>query len=107
MQRTLLRAVLHGIVEQIEYHVGKVHLVDLDQPVERVELRGDAAPVFLDFEFEGVDDVVHREVGVDFLELECGALAVEQRHLQHLLDLESQPLGLVGHHCGDLLEHRG
>ena len=107
MQRALLRAVFYGIVEQVEDYVGKVHLVDHHQPVEGIEIGRDAAAVLLHLELECVYDIVHGEVGVDFIELERGALAVEKRHLEHLLHLKPQALGLVGDDRGCLLQHGG
>lgn len=101
----VLGAVLYGVVEQVEDYVGEVHLVDLDDGVHGVEVGGDAAAVFLNLELEGVDDVEYHGVGVDVDNLESTLLAVEHAHLEHLLDLEAQALGLVVDYGRNLLEH--
>lgn len=36
IERTLLAAIFHSIVEQVEYHVGKVHLVHIDQRIHGI-----------------------------------------------------------------------
>ena len=66
-QRAFLAAVLHGVVKQVEYHVGEVHLVDSHYGVHRVEVGGYGASVFFDFQLEGVYDIENGRIGVDFL----------------------------------------
>ena len=65
------------------------------------------AAIFLDLEVEGVDDAIDAGVGVLLLQPHGGVLAVKQRELQHLLDLEAQSLGLVVDDGRDMLEHLG
>ena len=72
-----------------------MHLVHLYDRILGIQVGCDVATVFLDFEFEGVDDAVDVGVGILLLEAHGGVLAVEQRQLQHFLDLEAQALGLI------------
>ena len=66
-----------------------MHLVDFHVGNLGVESGVDVSAVFLNFELEGVYDVLYQLVGVHFLQFEGGFLTVEHRHLEHLLYLEA------------------
>ena len=73
-----LAAVLDRVIEQVKDHVSEVHAVHIDDGVLGVEVGIDVASVFLDLEFEGIDDAVDAGVGILFLKAHGGVLAVEQ-----------------------------
>lgn len=105
-QRYFLTAVFHRVVKQVENDVGKVHLVDRYDSVLGFEVGIDDTAIFLDFEFEGAHHAGYDVVHVDVVQLHEGLLSVEHRHLEHLLDLEPQPLGLVVDDARYVLEQR-
>ena len=84
-----------------------MHLVDFHDSVHGIEICLDGTAVLLDLEFEGVHDIEYGGIGIDILDFQRRASAVEHRHLEHLLHLETQAFCLIVYHGGYLLEHGG
>ena len=59
----------------------------------------------LDAQGEGVGDVLDQLVDVVFLHLEGYLLLVEHRHLEHLLNEETQALALVADDAAEMVHH--
>ena len=71
------------------------------------ELNRERTAVFLHLNLKCVDHILNYVVGFERLQAKCGLLAVEHRHLQHFLYLESQALGLVVNYARHMLEEFG
>ena len=56
-------------------------------------------------ERERLGDILNHLVQVELLLLEYNALLIEHRHLEHLLNQETQTLRLVGNHTSQVLGH--
>ena len=105
MQRHTLAAVLHGIVHQIIYNVREVHFVHTDFCLLRVQMSLYLAAVLTHLQREGLYHAVNLCVGVELLPLEGNVAGIVERHLQHLLHLETQALGLGDDDAGKALVH--
>ena len=98
MQLFVFAAIFHGIVQQIENYIGKVHLVNLDQCVHGVKISLKLAAVFLHLKLKCVYNIVNHRIGINLLHLERGFAVFKHRHLKQLLHLEAQTLGLIGNY---------
>ena len=105
VERLVLLAIFHSVVEQVVDHVLEMHLVDKDGRVYSFYLRIDMASRVLDAQREGVSNIFNHFVEVKFLFLEGSALTVEHRHLQHLIDQEAQALGLIEDDTPQIIIH--
>ena len=61
--------------------------------------------VLLHLQGKGIDNPRYQFIGVKVFGLHRHFLFLKHRHLQHLLHLETQALGLVVDDTGDVLEH--
>ena len=105
MEGHVVAFVLDGVVHEVENDVREVHFVDEDVRLVGPQVGSDGSACAFHFEAEGVDHAGEEVVCVDLTALEGGFLAVEHRHLQHLLHLEAQPLRLVVDDARNVVEH--
>ena len=106
-QGHFLSAILDGVVQQVEEHVGQVHLIGVDGGVQGAEIEVDRAAIFLHLEREGAHHGGQEVVRVDLLELERRLLSFKERHLQDLLHEEAQSPRFVVDDGRDVFEHLG
>ena len=74
----IFAAVLDGVIQQVENHVGEVHAVYIDDGILGIEVGIDVPAIFLDLEFKRVDDAVDAGVGIFFFKAHGGVLAVKE-----------------------------
>ena len=84
-----------------------MHLVNVYGRLGGVQLRCDVSAGVLHAQGECVCHALHEVVQVEFLFLEDCLLAVEHRHLQHLLHKEAQAFRLVIDYSAKVFHHHG
>lgn len=105
MRRRILLHVFDCVVEEIEYDIREMHLIEDDVGVDGVKVQLYGAAVLLGLQLMGVDDVENYIVDVYLREFHCASSSVViHRHLEHFLHLETQTLRLFSYYVGQMLQ---
>ena len=84
-----------------------MHFIDHTDVVFCIKMRLDLSSCLLYFEAECRAGTLHDGIHRYILKFQVGLLTIEHRHLQNLLNLETQSFGFVGYHSSDMLHHVG
>ena len=95
MQWNIGPLILDGIVHEVEDDVSEVHLIDHAERILGLKLGIDGSADILYLELKGVDYSVDELIDIHLLKFHCVALALKHRHLENLLNLETETFGLI------------
>ena len=84
-----------------------MHLINIYNSIDRIEIRVYPAAIFLDFQTERIYDIGNYKIRVYILHAERTLFLIEHRHLKHFLHLEAQTLSLVVDYIRNMLKRLG